>query len=168
MRKMLISLIPSALVLLGVLYSTQKFFREESQLTVIADPFSLITIDLDTLDFDSRRTKAPVIINFFDPSCDLCLTNINEILKFSSQNYGYYVLFVSTDSLNAIENIFNKIKWGNFTSQQNVIFARIDPIDAIKLFGDLAAPQTVIFDEGLKFKKVKSGLVSFAWLSKVD
>lgn len=125
---------------------------------------SLIKLDGSSIVLNETNYSAPLIFNFFGTDCGFCSVEINDIISFSrKQNID--VLFVSADSLNAINSYAIDLK-NQGLQEGRISFAQITLADAKILFGSLVVPQTIVFESGLKIKGIKKGVVTYDYLKK--
>lgn len=127
--------------------------------------FSITTQANNSIEFSSKQFPERLVLNFYSSECSLCLAEVNEILSFSRQN-NIDVLFVTADSDSSFNIFISELRNKALKDNDRVLFAKIRLADASQLFGDVSVPQTIVFDQGLKIKRLKKGLVSSNFLKK--
>ena len=136
---------------------------EEDKHKVLPE-FSLTKLDGSISVFKKENYPKKLILNFFGTECGLCSAEMNDIISFSKTSKTD-VLFLSPDSLSAISNFASELKARGVT-YEGISFAKISIHDAKKIFSDAVVPQSIIFDEGLKIKRIKKGVLSYQFPKK--
>lgn len=156
---LLVALISLAYVFWFKLLSVDK--KEKPEL----HEFTIVTPVSDSVVFNSKQFPNRLIFNFYSSECSICLSEVNEILTYSRQN-NIDILFVTADSDSIFYTFISELRVKVLTTNDRVQFAKIQLDDASRLFGDVSVPQTIVFDKGLKVKRMKKGLVTSNFLKK--
>ena len=153
-------LIAAIMVLLVFIksYSSKKFKDEP------IPSFSIVNLDGNHIEFKKENFPRQLILNFFGTECGLCAAEVSDLILFS-RKHNVDILFVTPDSISAIKKFSNELK-NQGVNDNKISFAQISLTDAKKTFGDLVVPQSMIFDKGLKIKRMKKGIVSYQFLKK--
>lgn len=147
------------------IYSKSISLSQKSKVQRVAHKFNITTINRDTIPFNSDHFPKRLILNFYSSSCGLCIAEINEIISFSRKK-DIDVVFITCDSEKATKNFILELKTSGLKDTDKVSFGKISFDDANGLFGDITVPQTIAFDDGLKIKQIKKGLISSHLLQK--
>lgn len=118
----------------------------------------------DSILFSEANYPHKLIVNFYGTECGLCLTEINDIVSYSRKTRTK-VLFVTADSAYSIQNFIKELEKQKITDPQ-IMFARISTKTAVRLFGDLTVPQTLLLDDNFRVVGSKKGTISYSFLKK--
>ncbi|GCC51376.1 hypothetical protein SanaruYs_16010 [Chryseotalea sanaruensis] len=157
MRKLILILVISVIAILSLLISLKQ--NKVKQLKTIIPEFTLTTLIGDTIIFNKSNFPTKLILNFYSYDCTLCMAEISDIISFSREN-SIPILFISADSLGTIISFTEELKSQGISDEDKISFARVSLQDVYGVFGSLAVPQSVLFEEGLKIKMVKKGILS--------
>lgn len=163
-RIFLIVLLFASLIGLAFLFQIKRLSAKKKKEPELHE-FSIATPTNDSIPFNRKQFPERLVLNFYSSECSLCLAEVNDILSFSRQN-NIDVLFVTADSDSSLNIFISELRVKVLKGNDRVQFAKIRLADASRLFGDVSVPQTLVFDEGLKIKRLKKGLVSSNFLKK--
>lgn len=163
-RILLIVTLLAALISLVFLFQFKLLSVDKKEKRELHE-FTITTPVNDSIVFNSKQFPNRLIFNFYSSECSICLSEVNEILTFSRQN-DIDILFVTADSDSIFYAFISELRVKALITNDRVQFAKIQLDDASRLFGGVSVPQTIVFDKGLKIKRMKKGLVTSIFLKK--
>jgi hypothetical protein len=153
-----------AIVFMYIIYFFLNNPRQTESSFSLAKQVSILDISGDSIVFNNENYPNKIIVNFYGTKCGLCLTEINDIVSFSRKT-STKVLFITADSIPSIKSFIAELERQNITDEQ-IMFAKISLQSAIRLFGDLTVPQTLLVDENFRIIGSKKGIVSYSFLKR--
>ena len=128
------------------------------------EKFAMTFADGRISEFSKDKFPDDMILYFFTPKCELCFAELREIISFSKQE-KVKLLFVTTDSLYNARGFAKELAfWG--IDHASFSIARIHPSDVARIFGEVQAPQSIFFGNGLQVKGTRKGIISYELLAE--
>lgn len=141
-------------------YNPLPVRQEEIQLAEVP----IYTLRGDSLIFNKENYSKKLILNFYGTACGLCLTEVNDIVSFS-RKYKISVLFVTADSVEAIDKFTYELRKQGITDER-ISFGQISFRDAKKLFGDLTVPQSIVIGNDFRVLDKRKGIITYSFLKR--
>jgi peroxiredoxin len=112
-------------------------------------PKMLVTT-LDQSEVNLHEVKGKTILILFQPDCDHCQREAEEIREHLDAFSGYTLYFISADSVAAIEKFG---KQHDLLGHSNIYFAGTTVENVIRNFGSIPAPSIYIYSDQMLVQK---------------
>ncbi len=123
--------------------------------------FQLTYADGKTAKFTKDRFTGKVILYFFEPGCDLCRSEVEELMTYASDQ-NIQVLFVTTGDLAKAKAFERGVR--SLGKETSYSFARIEGEEVIRIFPEAKAPQAILFGPGLELRGMREEIISYEFL----
>jgi peroxiredoxin len=105
---------------------------------------AMIVTTLDGSQVDIRTMKGKIILILFQPDCDHCQREAEEIRKHIDAFKDYTLYFISADQLPVLEAFGKKYELLNYS---NIHFASTSVESVLNNFGPISAPSLYIYSD---------------------
>lgn len=140
-----------------LIYELLESARGEKITAIIGSTLpDLILYDLDGTPFKLHGSEHPVLMVFFDSTCENCVYETKLIKENISVIGDTFVFMLSSEALAAIRQFSEQ---SGLKGYSNIKFARISANDQQQLFGQLSYPHILIYGADKKLVRKYQGVI---------
>lgn len=107
-------------------------------------PVNLVDLDSNRFQLRGRQLHRPIIAVFFNPECDHCRQQAEELAEHRQQLEDYIVLMIASAPLPALRTFADQL---GLSGLPYVHFTLASPVDVYNVYGDIRVPHTVLYSE---------------------
>ena len=148
---------------IAFLYKTIQIAKQRKITHQFFPVFSLSDLHGDIFTQDSLKRNTPALFLFFDPECETCHSEFNQIKLNQNAFINSQIIFFSTQPADTIIHFLNNIA---FEPSSNMIFLIDDKVSLIKTMEIKGPPTSLIYNKNGELIKRFDGPVKVETLIK--
>ncbi len=121
---------------------TQETTAEKQIVTTQNDLPNMVITTSDNIQINTRSLKGNTILILFQPDCDHCQREAEEIRRYIDSFKDYQLYFISADQMLAIEKF---AKDYDLLGHANIYFGSTTVDNVLNSFGSIPAPSVYIY-----------------------